>query len=38
VIDKPTATRNLKLALALSILGVLIFAATMIVGVIVSHG
>jgi hypothetical protein len=38
VIDKPTATRNLKLALVLSILGVLIFAATMIVGVIVSHG
>lgn len=38
MIDKPTATRNLKLGLILSILGVLIFAATMIVGVIVSRG
>ena len=38
MIDKPTATRNLRLALILSILAMLIFAGTMIVGVIVSHG
>jgi hypothetical protein len=38
MIDKPTATKNLRLALALSILGLLVFAGTMIIGVIVSHG
>ena len=38
MIDKPTATKNLRLALALSILGLLIFAGTMLIGVIVSHG
>jgi hypothetical protein len=38
MIDKPTAAKNLRLALTLSILGLLIFAATMLIGVVVSHG
>jgi hypothetical protein len=36
--DKRTANRNLRLALILAIFSVLVFAATLVVGIIVSHG
>jgi hypothetical protein len=38
MMDKRTANRNLRLALILAIFSVLVFAATLVVGIIVSHG
>ena len=38
MMDKPTATKNLRLALMLAIFSLLLFAGTLIIGVIVSHG
>ena len=38
MMDKQTANRNLRLALILAIFSVLVFAATLVVGLIVSHG
>jgi hypothetical protein len=37
MMDKPTATKNLRLALMLAIFSLLLFAGTLIIGVIVSH-
>ena len=38
MLDKPTAQRNLVLALKLAIFAVLLFAATLLVGVLVRYG
>jgi hypothetical protein len=38
VIDKPTATKNLRLGLILAIFSVALVAATLLIGVIVTHG
>jgi hypothetical protein len=38
MIDKQTAHRNLVLALKLTLLSLLIFAATLVIGVIVRYG
>jgi hypothetical protein len=38
MMDKRTANKNLRLALILAIFSVLVFAATLVVGIIVSHG
>jgi hypothetical protein len=38
MMDKRTAGKNLRLALILAIFSVLVFAATLVVGIIVSHG
>jgi hypothetical protein len=37
MLDKPTAARNLRLGLVLSLFVLLLFAATMLVGEIVMH-
>ena len=37
MMDKRTANRNLRLALILAIFSVLVFAATLVIGIIVSH-
>jgi hypothetical protein len=38
MLDKPTAQRNIVLALKLSLVSLLIFAATLLIGVIVRYG
>jgi hypothetical protein len=38
MLDKPTAERNLVLALKLGIFAALLFAATLLVGVLVRYG
>ena len=38
MLDRPTATRNLVLALKLGIFAALLFAATLLVGVLVRYG
>jgi hypothetical protein len=38
MLDKPTAQRNLVLALKLGIFAALLFAATLVVGILVRYG
>jgi hypothetical protein len=38
MLDKPTAHRNIVLALKLAIVSLLIFAGTLLIGVIVRYG
>jgi hypothetical protein len=38
MLDKPTAHRNIVLALKLSLVSLLIFAGTLLIGVIVRYG
>jgi hypothetical protein len=38
MLDKPTAQRNLVLALKLAIFAALLFAATLLIGVLVRYG
>jgi hypothetical protein len=38
MLDKPTAQRNLVLALKLGIFAALLFAATLLVGIVVRYG
>jgi hypothetical protein len=38
MLDKQTANRNLALALKLGIFAVLLFAATLVIGVVVRYG
>ena len=38
MLDKPTAHRNLVLALKLGIFSMLLFAATLLIGVLVRYG
>ena len=38
MLDKPTAHRNIVLALKLTLVSLLIFAATLLIGVIVRYG
>jgi hypothetical protein len=38
MLDKPTAQRNIVLALKLALVSLLIFAATLLIGVIVRYG
>ena len=37
MLDKPTAAKNLRLALVLTLFSLLVFAATLLIGLIVVH-